>query len=191
MLDETDVGLLERVAQNDEAAFEILFQRYYSQVYRVLYHLVGRREEAEDLLQETFLTLYRKPPRLASGTEVIAWLCRVALNRGYNALRGQRRSRERLERLVEPPPSIDPDDEVLRTEVRSEVRAVLRQLPERQAKLLLLRYAGLSYAEIAETLHVSTGSVGTLLSRAERAFLVLYEQSVPVTHTNVLDTRTP
>ena len=55
-------------------------------------------------------------------------------------------------------------------------RAALARLPERTAKLLLLRYAGLSYAEIAAALQVAPGSVGTLLVRAERAFIQTYEQ---------------
>src|SRR5689334_19996814 len=87
----SDAALLERLRSGDSIAFEELFLRHYDQVYRVLYHLVGSREEAEDLAQETFLTLYHQPPSLPGGVALVAWLCRVALNRGYNALRGQRR----------------------------------------------------------------------------------------------------
>jgi hypothetical protein len=50
--------LLARLRDGDQAAFERLFLRHYGQMYRVLYHLVGSREEAEDLAQETFMALY-------------------------------------------------------------------------------------------------------------------------------------
>ncbi|HEY0737544.1 MAG TPA: sigma-70 family RNA polymerase sigma factor [Herpetosiphonaceae bacterium] len=180
MSDDSDEQLLIRLRRSDEAAFETLFMRYYTQVYRVLYRLTGTREAAEDLAQETFLTLYDNPPRLAWGTTLAAWLCRVALNRGYNALRGERRAALRIEQATEAPRESDPQAEALRAEERSRVRAILERLPERQSKLLLLRHAGLSYAEIAAVLDVAPGSIGTLLARAERAFAVAYQQSEPV-----------
>jgi RNA polymerase sigma factor (sigma-70 family) len=77
---DTDEQLLDRVRRGDDAAFEQLFLRHYGQVYRVLYSLVGQREQAEDLTQETFLALYHQPPRPDSGATLMAWLCRVCLN---------------------------------------------------------------------------------------------------------------
>jgi RNA polymerase sigma-70 factor (ECF subfamily) len=174
---ETEDVLLERVRRSDSAAFETLFLRYYPQVFRVLFNLVGTREEAEDLAQETFLALLHQPPAGGRDVSLLAWLCRVALNRGYNALRGRRRAEARFERLAaEPPAQIDPREEALRSEERARVRAAIAELPERQGRLLLLRYAGLSYGEIASTIDVAPGSVGTLLARAERAFVAAYDQ---------------
>ncbi len=187
----TDVQLLDRVRRREGAAFEQLFLRHYGQVYRVLYSLVGSREEAEDLVQETFLALYDHPPAPEVGGALLAWLCRVALNRGYNVLRGQRRARQRLERLAEPPDQFDPHAELLRAEERARVREALARLPERQGKLLLLRHAGLSYAEVATTLEIAPGSVGTLLARAERAFLAAYGQPDLAERENMFDTRSP
>ena len=88
-----DDNLLRRWRSGDERAFDDLFLRYYRLVYRVLQGVVGSPQEAEDLAQETFLVLYRNPPRL----EVAGfgpWLYRVAANRGYNALRRARQHKE-------------------------------------------------------------------------------------------------
>jgi RNA polymerase sigma-70 factor (ECF subfamily) len=186
---EADEQLLERVRRGDGAAFETLFLRYYAQVFRVLHNLLGK-ERAEDVAQETFLTLYHNPPQIESD-RLIAWLCRVAINRGYNILRGDQRESRRLERAFEPPMQIDPHTEALRAEERAGVRTALARLPERQARLLLLRHAGLSYAEIAAVIDVAPGSVGTLLSRAERAFLAVYEQLEWIERTGSLDVRSP
>ncbi|MDQ3928983.1 MAG: RNA polymerase subunit sigma-24, partial [Chloroflexota bacterium] len=60
---DTDSVLLDRMLQGDDLAFEALFLRHYAGVYRVLYGLVRVREWAEDLVQDTFLELYRNPPR--------------------------------------------------------------------------------------------------------------------------------
>jgi RNA polymerase sigma-70 factor (ECF subfamily) len=174
MVTDSDVALLERLRSGDSTAFEELFLRHYAAVYRVLYGVVGNVQEAEDLAQETFTALYRQPPRLDGSGAFGAWLYRVAVNRAYNALRGNQRLQRRLER-VEPEQQSNPQEEYLRREERERVRAALARLPERTAKLLLLRHAGLAYAEIAAALQVAPGSVGTLLVRAERAFIQTYE----------------
>jgi RNA polymerase sigma-70 factor (ECF subfamily) len=174
---ESDEALLEQLRRGDADAFERLFLRHYPAVYRVVFHLFGSREEAEDTAQETFLALLHQPPR--SGGQLAGWLCRVALNRGYNALRSQRRAEARAAQLGAAPEQADtpdPASELLRAEDRATVRAALADLPERQGQLLLLRYAGLSYAEVAAAAEVAPGSVGTLLARAEAAFLAAYRR---------------
>jgi len=170
---ESDQALLERLRTGSDAAFELLFMRYYSQVYRVLYSLLGSREGSEDLAQETFLELYRHVPTLQGDGALPAWLCRVALNKGYNVLRSELRAQQMLQRFMVG--REEHYDEVERAEERALVRDVLARLPERQSKLLLLRHAGLSLAEIAPVLEVAASSVGTLLARAERAFAGAYE----------------
>jgi RNA polymerase sigma-70 factor (ECF subfamily) len=118
----------------------------------------------------------------------------VALNRGYNALRGERREHARVERMAEPPIQLDPQTELMRAEERTRVRMALARLPERQSQLLLLRHTGLAYNEIAAIVNVAPGSVGTLLARAERAFMSEYEQienieSVGVSNKTIDDRR--
>jgi RNA polymerase sigma factor (sigma-70 family) len=165
------------VQYRDEAAFEALFREYYPRITRLLVTLVG--DQAEDVAQATFLQLYRHPPR-ESG-EVGAWLCRVATHLGYNALRGRRRWRQYRDLLAtltdgagwqEQAPS--PEERTQQREMEQQVRAALRQLKEREATILALRYSGQSYQEIAAVLGVSVSSVGTLLARAERAFSKVY-----------------
>ena len=176
--DDTDAALLERLHSGDSTAFDQLFLRHSAAVYRVLYGVVGHAQEAEDLAQETFIALYRQPPRLDGSGSVGAWLYRVAVNRAYNALRSKQRMQRRLV-WAEPEQQSNPQDEYLRREERERVRAALARLPERSAKLLLLRHAGLAYAEIAAALQVAPGSIGTLLARAERAFEAVYTQLHP------------
>jgi RNA polymerase sigma-70 factor (ECF subfamily) len=179
---DTDVQLLHRLAQGDAAAFEQLFLRHYGTVYRVAYGLVGRRDMAEDLAQDTFLQLYRRPPPHGDSLSLPAWLCRVVLNRGHNALRTERRANSREEQValqdrLSGGEWSDPEEAVLRSEQQRRVRDALAQLPERQMKLLLLRDAGLHYAEIAQLLDLAAGSIGTLMARAGRAFQDAYSRS--------------
>jgi RNA polymerase sigma-70 factor, ECF subfamily len=167
------------VMGQDESAFEALFHQHYPGVYRLLYRLVG--DEADDLAQQVFLRLHDRPPR-ADGSEMNAWLYRVATRLGYNALRARGRYERHRDAAAregwqEAPP--DPAESVEREQLRTGVRVALARLSHRQTALLLLRSEGRSYREIAAIVGVRPGSVGTLLVRAEAAFARVYAQAVP------------
>jgi len=185
----TDSLLLERIRQGDTTSFETLFYQHYDRVYGLLFRLVGNRDEAEDLTQEAFLKLYKhafkKRPfakrKFGAGQEqnISAWLYRVAMNLGYDALRGRRRRQQR-DTLLLPDPGGSPaaEKEVERREQGSAVRATLARLPQRQMQLLLLRQMEFSYAECAAICDVAPGSVGTLLARASQAFREAYAEEI-------------
>ena len=174
----SDNVLLERINRGDIASFDALFHRHYDRVYGLLFRLLGNRAEAEDVTQEVFVKLYRKPLRGKRKHNVSAWLYRVATNMGYNKLRGRNR-RWRRDLVLVPDATDDapdPADAAAREETKAAVRAALARLPERQTQMLLLRQMGLSYAELAEVCGVAPGSVGTMLSRAASAFRKVYEE---------------
>jgi RNA polymerase sigma-70 factor (ECF subfamily) len=104
----------------------------------------------------------------------------VATNVGFNALRARYR-RQRYEetagalRLQRADP-LDPPAQIERDETQARVRWVLAQMKPRAAQILILRHSGLSYAQIAESCSVASGSVGTLLARAEKKFERLYRK---------------
>lgn len=176
-----------------EQDFDDLFKAHYEGVYRLLYRIVGTREEAEDLAQETFLRLHRADHlwdrrRISSerSHNIRGWLYRVASNLAYNVLRGEgRRQRRQVETARQSIGSgraeDDPAELIVRGDDQQAVRRALAALSHKQAQLLLLRHAGLSYRELAETLGVAPGSVGTLLARAETAFEKSYlkQESLP------------
>jgi len=163
----------------DKAEFEALFLAHYEGIYRLLLRMLGSAEEAEDLAQETFLRLYRQHSLRMGQHNVRAWLYRVAVNLAYNATREHVRRERRHRRVAEgdAQPAMagtDPAEGALRAEERAAARQALTALPRRQAQLLLLYYAGLSYRELATALGVAPGSVGTMLARAKAAFAAAY-----------------
>jgi RNA polymerase sigma-70 factor (ECF subfamily) len=162
-----------RDMKSNNPTFDDLFATHWERVYRLLYRVVGDADSAEELALDVFWQLYRTPPTLTDGDALAGWLYRVALRRGYNALRAAKR-RDKYEQaagaalLTEFPAT--PESEVERQMEQAQVRAVLALLKPRSAELLLLRYSGLAYKEIATTLEIAPASVGTLLARAEREF---------------------
>jgi RNA polymerase sigma-70 factor (ECF subfamily) len=154
--------------------FEAIFLEHWPRVYGVLLRLVGDHAEAEDLALETFWRLHNRPPQQPSTLNEGGWLYRVATNLGLNAIRAwKRRERYELEAGrwdAEANADADPEGAAAQAEERRRVRLVLRDMDQRQSRLLILRHSGLSYRELAAALGVSVNSIGTLLARAEREF---------------------
>lgn len=164
--------------QPAEDWLESALSQHWSRLYAVLYRLVGDHAEAEDLALEIFWRLSRQPTVITSQQSLSGWLYRVALNLGFNALRAQKR-RQRYEsqagRMLLEEKSGDSPDAVLEKSLeRQRVRQALAQMKPRSAQILILRYSDFSYAEIAATLGLAVGSIGTLLARAEGEFEKIY-----------------
>ena len=165
-------------ADSVSSRFEALFKEHWAQVYRLLNRLVGDPAEAEDLALETFVRLYQKYPLQANEANPGGWLHRVATNLGLHSLRSWKR-REGYELTagkyaLEESPEARPAELMAQEEDRRLVRMVLAQMNQRQSQLLILRYSGLSYTEIATALKLAPTSIGPLLLRAEREFEKTY-----------------
>lgn len=160
--------------QQPRQDFDALFLEHWAEIYRLLYRMLG--DEAEDAAQEVFLKLHLKPPRPDSNYR--AWLYKVASREGLNRLRSRGRQDGLVGRfkatLLGSQGEASPQDTVELHDEQRAVREILARMRPLYAQVLLLRHQGLEYAEIAETLEVSRGSVGTLLSRAEQQFAKLY-----------------
>jgi RNA polymerase sigma factor (sigma-70 family) len=164
--------------------FEAIFTRYYPQVYRLAYRYVGRPDEAEDIAQEVFMRFYHLPPHATGEQQQCAWLYKVAINLGLNALR-KRKSRFDQERhidtvvqesVLDSAEERNPERFVLAGEQAELVRSILAQLPERQQVCLMLRSSGFSYQEIAEATGIPITSIGSILARAIQAFRRSYHE---------------
>jgi len=148
--------------------FEAMFRAQYTRIARVIARVVRDPARAEELAVEVFLKLWRN--RQAHGENVEGWLYRAAVRKGLDELRRQTR-RVRYEHLFGFGRQVPtPEDVRYVTDEREKVRLVLAILAPREAELLLLRSHGLSYEELASALGLNPGSIGTLLSRARRAF---------------------
>ena len=154
--------------------FEALFQEHWARVYRLLRRLVGDPSEAEDLALETFLKLYQNRRKNEEGFNTGGWLYRVATNLGLHSIRSWKR-REHYELTagkfeLEASRDASPAAIQAQEEERQLVRRALARMNGRQSQLLILRYSGLSYKELAAALDLAPASIGPLLVRAEREF---------------------
>jgi RNA polymerase sigma-70 factor (ECF subfamily) len=174
------------LTKGNDSAFEAFFVAHHDRIYTVVFRLVGNQADAEDITQQAFMKLYRAFDQFDAQpeeTNIAGWLYRVAVNQAYDTLRRQKRRhnwREKLGRLWPPNQSApDPAGSIERQETQARVRQILAGMKPRDAKLLLLRHAGLSYKELAAALNVAPGSVGSLLTQAKRAFAKKYRRAFP------------
>lgn len=177
-----DVRLMLDVRADNAAAFEELVLRYQNRLVTVLEHLVGRREIAEDLAQETFLRVYRNRKSYVPLSKFSTWLFTIANNVASNSLRSQRRRREvnwenkagadtgatiSFDQLAQAASGQMPTRQLDKAEMRDVVRLAVDALGERQRMAVLLnKFEGMSYEEIAQTMRMTTKAVKSLLTRA-------------------------
>lgn len=172
-----DWELVERLAAGDEGALGDIVRAHQERLLALCRRLLGSRDAAEDAVQEVFLKLYRRAGRLRPRGRLYTWLYRVATNHCLNRLR-----RRRIVRFVPLARSVDPADELDPADQRADperaaaarqswgaVERLVASLPANQRVVLVLaRYEGLSYREIAETLGITEGAVESRLVRAMR-----------------------
>jgi RNA polymerase sigma-70 factor (ECF subfamily) len=174
---EPDNELMKRVAKGDDDAFRTLFERHYRLAYSVIYRQLGVASEAEDLVQEAFLRVYRAAPKYEPTAKFSTWLYTVVTNLCLNYKRDKARDRLRLvsggddeggnplEQLAQ---DDTPEHDALDQDERTrKVREAIAELPENQRLALILsRYEDKSYEEVAEILKTTVAAVKSLTSRA-------------------------
>ncbi len=168
-----DVELMLALGRGDDAAFDVLFDRWGGRLLGYLQGMVSDFATAEELVQEAFLRVYRARERYEAESRFSTWLYRIATNLALNELRRPRRKRPHASTDDEEAPltlvSSGPGPESS-AEARlavSDLTAELERLPQRQRMALWLSAVeGQSYAEVAEALGTTDKSVKSLVHRA-------------------------
>lgn len=174
----SDEALVARCCAGDLDAFGQLYARYERQVFRYAYHLLGNRDDADDIKQETFLKAYHAMPRFRYECSLLTWLLKIGGNLCRDRLKSRaRRSEVSLDlpeterRLQDDSLSLDPVAVVERKQTAEIVFRALQGMPEAQRDIILLHeIEGMSYQEMAEVMDCSIASIKIKLFRARRRF---------------------
>ncbi len=156
-----DAALMRRTAQGDAAAFRLLVDRHAER-------LVGDRASAEDVVQDTYLSLWRTAARWTPAAKASTWLYRVARNAALDRLRRRKPSVDPdTVTLIDPGPA--PDATLAYRQRAAAVHAALQALPARQREaIVLVHYEGLSGNDACQVLEVSVEALESLLARGRR-----------------------
>jgi RNA polymerase sigma-70 factor (ECF subfamily) len=169
---DTEIGpvdetvMLTRIGERDENAMEAIFRRYSGPVYSVALRVLRDSAQAEDILQEVFFQLWRKPAAFVENRGSLgAWLVVIARNRAIDVLR-RRKPSDSVDDVVLASP-VNVADEAERNTMMQRVRGVIANLPEQQRTTLELAYfEGLTHTEIASRTGDPLGTVKTRLRQA-------------------------
>jgi len=177
---DSEAVLVQRCAAGDETASEELVAEHQRTVVQLATNLLGDREEALDLSQEVFLRVFRTIHRFRGQSSLRTWIYRIAVNQARNRHRFWRR-RHRADQVsldehvalhgdvfsrIEP----TPERVLAQKELAARLRDALDELPFEQRTAIVLREIdGLSYEEIAYSLHLAIGTVKSRLTRARQA----------------------
>jgi len=173
---DADALLMAQVCRGDELSFELLLARHRSTVVNHLYRLVRDRAIAEDLAQDVFLRVYRSRNRYQPQAKFTTWLFRITTNVALNWRRDTRREAIHFRLDAEPHEKRQmelwdqtprADQRLLALDHARQIRAAVETLPAKQlAAVLMHKYQGMDYAQIAEVLDCSLPALKSLLFRA-------------------------
>lgn len=177
----TERSILEQVDSGIGLTFEELFERYSSMVSSLAFRILGDQQEALDVSQEVFLTIFRKMDSFRGESSLKTWIYRIAVHRAANRFRWWNRLRRRgtvsleehLAKNSEREFSGDlnsgiqsPEEALLQEEERAGIERLLLQLPVQQRIAVVMRdIEGLSYEEIAESMQINVGTVKSRIAR--------------------------
>lgn len=168
-----DADLIRRARSGETEAFRRLYEAHKTTVYNVCLRIAGSLEEAEDLTQETFLTAYRSIEGFREASRISTWLYRIATNLALNHRRRKKvlnwLSLDAFTGEAAASAEVPPDVALQLSERERLLWEAIEGLSARQrAAIVLNRFEGLSYEEVAEAMGTSLPSVEALLHRAKR-----------------------
>jgi RNA polymerase sigma-70 factor (ECF subfamily) len=171
-----DALLMLRVRAGDAPSFECLLQRHRGAVVNHLYRMIHNRAVAEELAQDVFIRVYRSRERYEPSAKFTTWLFRITTNVALNWRRDTRRQSAELHidqlstctrafEFRDGAPNMD--QVMIRRNRADEVRAAVDSLPDKQlAAVLMHKYEGMDYSQIADVLNCSVPALKSLLFRA-------------------------
>lgn len=176
--------LIRKLRERDEKAFREIVETYGDRVYNLTYRMLGNREEAEDVSQEVFITIFKSIDSFRGDSKFSTWLYRIAVNHCKNRIKylARRHDRDQSEYDEEalreqaagaataPSPSPRPDKQLEGVELEQIMQRCIAQLEEEHRLVIVLRdVEDLSYEEICAITNLPTGTVKSRLHRARLA----------------------
>ena len=175
---QTDEALIRQFQSGDGRAFNLIMQRHQEVVLRVCLRLLQSRSDSLDAGQDIFIKVHSALASFRPQARFSTWLYRITINHCFNVLRSRKRRRwissftgatSRVNLHETPDPTEDPLQSLEKRERIKQVRQALARLPEDQrAAIVLHRYEGLTYAEIAEVMGCSVAAIESRLHRAKK-----------------------
>lgn len=162
--------LIEQIKKGDSSSFEELLIIYQKKIYGIAYHILFNRDEADEVTQEVFITLWKSIKKIKDISKFNTWLYKTTVNKAIDLLR--KKKRESTDKLEENRKSNGLEKEmILRFDLYKIYRDTIKKLPLQQRIVFILKdIYGIEMKEIAEILKINESTVRTHLSLARQYF---------------------
>ncbi|MEA3489381.1 MAG: RNA polymerase sigma factor [Candidatus Omnitrophota bacterium] len=170
-----------KASEGDMHAFEEIYRRASGYVYTIAFRVTGRREDAQEVTQDVFVSVYRNLSKFRFKSSFKTWIYRITTNKAINVYRKRSKERARtvaFDDAIDAGPVQETGTDLLEKEHSQDlVRSMLNSLPDEQRACLVLKeIEGLKYEEIAETLNIKINTVRTRLKRAREKLISRYRK---------------
>lgn len=165
-----DIILIESAIAGNQSSYEKLMKKYYQMIYNLVYRMISKKEDVEDLTQEAFIKAFHSLHNFDRQFAFSTWLFKIATNNAIDYLRKKKLFTFSIDKDIEsddsdykfeiPDMESGPDKHLMDTEMRSILNEAIESLPEKYRQVIVLRHKKeLEYEEIAKLLKLPLGTV--------------------------------
>lgn len=181
-MSEISGDIVNEAVKGDIKAFESIYREYFEFVVNVALRIVKYTDDAEDVAQEVFMTIYRNLKTFRGESALKTWIYRITLNTAIN--RAKKLSKDNKQTMIKHSDNIaasqlssEPEGEDKKEEKEKMIVGLLDTLnPDQRACIVLRNLEGFSYQEIAETLNIPINTVRSRIKRAREAMMALSKE---------------
>jgi len=186
MTPDREAALVKAAQNGDSEAFEALVRQHQKFVYNLALKLSGNPDDAMDISQDTFIKAYTNLGSFRGDSRLSVWLYRLCYNASMDYLRRNRNNNttslssdtDEEQTMDVPDPALQPDELAEKKELQRIVRDAVNKLPEKKRQMIIMaEFSDMSYADIAEELNISEGTVKSRLSRARASLAEILKEN--------------
>ena len=172
----SDLNIIKIYKRNKHQGLELLYERYKKYVYTIAFRYAGSKEDALDITQEVFVSLFRNMDKFKEEFSILPWIKKITVNRCLNFIRDKKETLS-LNKITEEGDEFEailPSDEntersILYKDTKKSLETAIKRLPPEERMAVLLRHMkGMKYEEIARVMNVPLGTIKTFLHRGRK-----------------------
>ena len=172
-----DMELIAKALKGEQKAFERLMSKYQQMIHNLIFRMIYKKEDVEDLTQEAFIKAFNSLEKFDKQFSFATWLCKIATNNCIDYLRKKKLSTFSIDKEIEsdednmqfeiPDSNFIPDKNILDSERKKILQNAIQNLPEKYRQVIVLRHQEeMDYEEIAEKLDLPLGTIKAHIFRA-------------------------
>lgn len=176
-LEVSDLNILKEYKKNNDRGLELVYDRYKKYVYTIAFHYAGNKEDALDITQEVFISIFKAMSSFKEQYSLIPWIKKITVNKCLNFLRSRKvsislnettESGDELQNIISSDERTE--NEIVCKDTKKALEEAIKKLPDRERMAILLRHMKqMKYEEIANSMKLPIGTVKTLIHNGRKS----------------------